>query len=144
MTIKVSPENSNDSEMRHLLNKVPEVTLWFWVIKILCTTVGETFADYLNETLGFGLTNTTVVMSAALVVAMVWQFRSRRYIPFVYWLNVEHHGVRDCARCDFLLVGEVGGNDVDSLDSHNPARSLLLAGDPVHVRARNCCRRLGV
>ena len=88
MTIKVSSENSNDSEMRHLLNKVPEVTLWFWVIKILCTTVGETFADYLNETLGFGLTNTTVVMSAALVVAMVWQFRSRRYIPFVYWLNV--------------------------------------------------------
>ena len=74
--------------MRHLLNKVPEVTLWFWVIKILCTTVGETFADYLNETLGFGLTNTTVVMSAALVVAMVWQFKTRRYIPFVYWLTV--------------------------------------------------------
>ncbi|CAN5442058.1 hypothetical protein BH10ACT10_BH10ACT10_15310 [soil metagenome] len=41
--------------MRTLLNKVPEVTLYFWVIKILCTTVGETFADYLNDALGFGL-----------------------------------------------------------------------------------------
>ena len=47
-----------------MLNKVPEVTLYFWVIKILCTTVGETFADYLNENLGFGLTNTTFLMSA--------------------------------------------------------------------------------
>jgi uncharacterized membrane-anchored protein len=39
-----------------MLNKVPEVTVYFWVIKILCTTVGESFADYINETLGFGLT----------------------------------------------------------------------------------------
>ena len=44
--------------VRTMLNKVPEVTLYFWVIKILCTTVGETFADYLNDTLGFGLNNT--------------------------------------------------------------------------------------
>ena len=51
---------------RLMLNKVPEVTVYFWVIKILCTTVGESFADYINETLGFGLTNTTLVFSAAL------------------------------------------------------------------------------
>ena len=44
---------------RQMLNKVPEVTVYFWIIKILCTTVGESFADYINETLGFGLTNTT-------------------------------------------------------------------------------------
>ena len=48
-----------------MLNKVPEVTVYFWIIKILCTTVGESFADYINETLGFGLTNTTVVFSVA-------------------------------------------------------------------------------
>jgi uncharacterized membrane-anchored protein len=83
-----SARQHGDSEMRHLMNKVPEVTLWFWIIKVLCTTVGETLADYLNETLGFGLTNTTLVMTAALVVTMVWQFKSRRYVPFVYWLNV--------------------------------------------------------
>ena len=87
-TVNGAERESTDGDMRHLLNKVPEVTLWFWIIKILCTTVGETFADYLNETLGFGLTNTTLVMGLAFVVALTWQFKSRRYIPFVYWLTV--------------------------------------------------------
>lgn len=73
---------------RRMLNKVPEVTVYFWVIKILCTTVGESFADYVNETLGFGLTNTTVLFTAALVVALVVQFRLRRYEPGPYWLAV--------------------------------------------------------
>src|SRR6185312_9520664 len=67
-----------------MLNKVPEVTLYFWVIKIMCTTVGETAADYLNENLGLGLTNTTYVAGALLAV----QFRARRYVPAVYWLVV--------------------------------------------------------
>ncbi len=71
-----------------MLNKVPEVTLYFWVIKVLCTTVGETAADFLNDNLGFGLTTTTVVMSAVLAVALVFQFRLRRYVPGVYWLAV--------------------------------------------------------
>jgi uncharacterized membrane-anchored protein len=70
------------------LNKVPEITLYFWVIKVLCTTVGETAADYLNTTLGLGLTNTTYVMGALLVAALVAQFRLRRYVPSVYWLAV--------------------------------------------------------
>ncbi len=71
-----------------MLNKVPEVTVFFWVIKILCTTVGESFADYVNETLGFGLTNTTVVFTTALVATLVVQFRLRKYVPSVYWLAV--------------------------------------------------------
>jgi uncharacterized membrane-anchored protein len=73
---------------RQMLNKVPEVTVYFWVIKILCTTVGESFADYINETLGFGLTKTTLVFSAALVVALVVQFMLNRYVPAAYWLAV--------------------------------------------------------
>jgi len=76
------------SVAKAMLNKVPEVTLYFWVIKVLCTTVGETAADYLNETLGWGLTNTTYVMSAVLAVALLFQFRLRRYVPGVYWLAV--------------------------------------------------------
>ncbi|PUA81914.1 hypothetical protein [Nocardioides currus] len=71
-----------------LLNRVPEVTVFFWVIKILCTTVGESFADYVNETLGFGLTNTTLAFGLALVVALGLQFRARRYVPGPYWLVV--------------------------------------------------------
>jgi uncharacterized membrane-anchored protein len=72
----------------HLLNKVPEVTLYFWLIKVLCTTVGETFADYLNQTLGLGLTTTTIVMGLAFLAAVTLQFRVRRYVPWVYWLTV--------------------------------------------------------
>jgi uncharacterized membrane-anchored protein len=73
---------------RRMLNKVPEVTLYFWIIKIMCTTVGETAADYLNVNLGFGLTNTTYVTGAVLVALLVAQFRLRRYVPGVYWLAV--------------------------------------------------------
>jgi uncharacterized membrane-anchored protein len=70
---------------RRMLNKVPEVTFYFWLIKIMCTTVGETAADYLNENLGFGLTKTTIATGVLLIVLLVVQFRANRYIPFVYW-----------------------------------------------------------
>src|SRR4051794_1081803 len=70
---------------RTMLNKVPEVTLFFWVIKIMCTTVGETAADYLNVNLGFGLTKTTYISGAILAALLVVQFRLRRYVPPVYW-----------------------------------------------------------
>jgi uncharacterized membrane-anchored protein len=73
---------------RQMLNKVPEITLYFWVIKILCTTVGETFADNLNENLGLGLTNTSYIMGALLIGVLVFQFRARKYVPGIYWLAV--------------------------------------------------------
>jgi uncharacterized membrane-anchored protein len=73
---------------RKLLNKVPEITFYFWVIKIMCTTVGETAADYLNVNQGFGLTNTTYFTGGLLVVLLVVQFRLRRYLPGVYWAVV--------------------------------------------------------
>lgn len=81
-------ENSEFSTARQLLNKVPAITLYFWIIKILCTTVGETAADFLNETLKFGLTGTTLVMSALLIIALVFQFRAKTYVPGIYWLAV--------------------------------------------------------
>jgi len=71
-----------------MLNKVPEVTLYFWIIKILCTAIGETAADYLNETLHFGLTGTSLVMGALLVIVLFFQFRSRKYVPSIYWVAV--------------------------------------------------------
>ncbi|MFI0154747.1 hypothetical protein [Streptomyces lydicus] len=69
-------------------NKVPEVTAYFWVIKVLCTTVGETAADLLNEKLGLGLTGVSLLMSVVLVVVLVAQFRTRAYRPGIYWLAV--------------------------------------------------------
>jgi uncharacterized membrane-anchored protein len=71
-----------------LLSKVPEITIFFWIIKILCTTVGETAADFLNMNLGFGLTFTTIIMSTLLIIALLVQFRTKRYVPGIYWLVV--------------------------------------------------------
>lgn len=89
-------------DLRTMLNKVPEVTLYFWIIKVLCTTVGETVSDYLNTTLGWGLTNTTYVTAAVLTAVLVWQFRARRYIPAVYWSAV-------------VLISVVGTQITDNL-----------------------------
>lgn len=71
-----------------MLSKVPEVTVFFWIIKILATTVGETAADSLNTLLNLGLTGTSLLMGALLAVVLVVQFRARQYIPWVYWLAV--------------------------------------------------------
>ena len=91
---------------RTLVSKVPEVTVWFWVIKILCTTVGESFADYINETLGVGLTNTTLIFSAALIAVGIAQFRVRRYIPGVYWASVVLISVVGTLLTDNLTDGQ--------------------------------------
>ena len=83
-----SPTPQRRALPRQLLNKVPEVTVWFWIIKILCTTVGESFADYVNETLGFGLVPTAVLFTVVFAVVLGVQMRLRAYVPAVYWLTV--------------------------------------------------------
>ncbi len=70
------------------LNRVPEVTVYFWIIKVLATTVGETAADLLATRLGLGLTATSWIMTAAFVAALIVQLRAARYIPAPYWLTV--------------------------------------------------------
>lgn len=80
-------ENQN-TQVATLLNKVPEITVYFWIIKVLATTVGETAADLLSARLGLGLTVTSWVMTGAFVVALVVQLRATRYIPTPYWLTV--------------------------------------------------------
>lgn len=71
-----------------MLNKVPQVTLVFWIIKILATTIGETGADFLNVQLGFGLNGTSLVMVALLTIVLVIQMRKERYVPWIYWVAV--------------------------------------------------------
>lgn len=74
--------------LRQMLNKVPEVTIFFWIIKIMATTVGETAADFLNFNLHWGLSNTTFVMSGLLLITLFFQFKSKKYVPWIYWLAV--------------------------------------------------------
>ncbi|MDT5070853.1 MAG: hypothetical protein QOH82_173, partial [Mycobacterium sp.] len=64
---------------RTMLSKVPEITVWFWIIKILCTTVGESFADWINMTLGVGLLPTALIFTVVLVAVLGWQLTLDRY-----------------------------------------------------------------
>lgn len=106
----------SSSQIRTLLNKVPEVTIVFWIIKILCTTVGETAADYLNMDLHFGLNGTSLVMSALLAVVMFFQFKASKYIPSIYWLAI-------------VLISIVGTLITDNLTDklHVPLETTTIA-----------------
>ena len=73
---------------RGMASKVPSVTAFFWIIKVLCTTVGETASDFLNVNLGVGLKGTSVAAGFALLVALLFQFRAKKYVPAIYWLTV--------------------------------------------------------
>jgi uncharacterized membrane-anchored protein len=87
-TTTVASQMSNSSKARRMLNKVPQVTLFFWIIKSLATTVGETAADFLDSNLKLGLTKTTMIMGLLLAVVLFFQFRLNTYTPAVYWLAV--------------------------------------------------------
>ncbi len=74
--------------MRKMLNRVPDVTFYFWIIKVLATTVGETGADFLAFTMNLGLGITSYLMGGLLLMALFNQFRLKRYVPLSYWLVV--------------------------------------------------------
>ena len=108
---------TQDSKLSSILNKVPEVILAFWIIKIMATTVGETGADFLSTTMNLGLVGTSYVMSGLLLIALVFQLRARRYIPPIYWLVV-------------VLISVVGtlisDNLVDNLGMSLATTSLIF------------------
>lgn len=80
--------SADPSPRSSAISKVPEVTVWFWIIKVLCTTVGESVADWINTGLGVGLVTTAVLFTVVLGAVLVWQMRLPRYVPGVYWLTV--------------------------------------------------------
>ena len=80
--------NAASSAPQGAMSKVPGVTAFFWIIKVLCTTVGETASDFLNVNLGFGLSGTALAAGVALLLALLFQFRTKRYVPGIYWLTV--------------------------------------------------------
>ena len=71
-----------------ILNRVPEITIFFWLIKVMATTVGETAADFLSTKLNLGLSITSLVMSGLFLVALAVQLTRKRYIPAIYWTVV--------------------------------------------------------
>jgi uncharacterized membrane-anchored protein len=89
-------------KLPRLLNKVPEVSAIFWIIKVLSTTVGETGADYLAVHVGLGAGTTAAIMVGFLIVALSMQLRVQRYVPWIYWLTVVLVSVVGTQVTDFL------------------------------------------
>jgi uncharacterized membrane-anchored protein len=88
MNMDKAPNMTSLSDTPAALNRVPKVTVDFWLIKLMAVTMGETAADYLAVNLGFGLTATSLIMAAVLIGALVLQFGQKRYVPWSYWLAV--------------------------------------------------------
>lgn len=86
-------------------NRVPKVTVDFWLIKLMAVTVGETAADFLSANLGLGLSKTSWLMSGLLIAALFAQFAQRKYVPWIYWVTV-------------VLVSIVGTLITDNLVDH--------------------------
>lgn len=87
------------------LNKVPQVTLAFWAIKIMSTTVGETGADYLAVHVGLGTALTDGITMTLLAAALILQMRTVRYVPWIYWLTVVLISIVGTQITDFLTDG---------------------------------------
>ena len=81
-------DRSTDAPVGDILSKVPHVTLAFWAIKILATTLGETGGDALSMTLELGYAMSTLIFLAFFAVTLVPQVASRRYHAFRYWAVV--------------------------------------------------------
>ncbi|WP_084126180.1 hypothetical protein [Demequina sp. NBRC 110054] len=88
MTTRSTADQSALPALQPFLNKVPAITATFWLIKVLSTTVGETFADYLAVQVGLGTAVTDGAMLIVLAAILVAQLRARRYVPVLYWSTV--------------------------------------------------------
>ena len=102
--------------MKETFNKVPEVTLSFWIIKIAATTLGETAGDTVTMTLNWGYLAGTALFLAALVVLVGLQIISRKFHPFLYWATIIASTTFGTTMADFadrsLGVGYTGGSAI--------------------------------
>jgi len=88
------------SQRQQFLNKLPEITLLFWIIKVLTTGMGEVFADFVSQVLA--PSTATALGGVGLVAALIVQFSARRYVPWIYWLSVVMVSIFGTMFADFL------------------------------------------
>lgn len=119
----MSPQTESESTGIRMLSKVPEITVYFWIIKVMATTVGETGADFLSINLDAGPFVTSIVVVALLVAVMTWQLRATRYVPKIYWLAVVLVSVAGT----MLTDGLTDGLDVSLFVSTAVFASALIA-----------------
>ena len=105
-----------NKSIKHALNKVPEVTLGFWVIKILATTLGETGGDAVSMTLNLGYLVGTAIFATVFLVAAITQIKRKGFHPFIYWTTVVATTTVGTTMADFadrsLGIGYAGGSSL--------------------------------
>ena len=98
------------------LSKVPEVTLFFWIIKIAATTLGETGGDTVTMTLNWGYLTGTAIFAALLIALVVCQILSKRFHPLIYWATIIASTTFGTTMADFadrsLGIGYTGGSTI--------------------------------
>jgi uncharacterized membrane-anchored protein len=104
------------TQEREVLSKVPEVTLVFWIIKILATTLGETGGDALSMSMGLGYFDSTAIFAAVFIIAVTVQIRARYFHPLVYWVTIIATTTVGTTLADFadrsLGIGYAGGTTI--------------------------------
>lgn len=102
------------TEQQDALSKVPEVTLGFWIIKVLATTLGETAGDTVSMTMNLGYLVGTAIFLTLLVVLIWLQIAARRFHPFLYWATIIASTTAGTTMADFatrsLGIGYTGGS----------------------------------
>jgi uncharacterized membrane-anchored protein len=103
-----------DETARYALSKVPEVTLGFWIIKILATTLGETGGDTVSMTMDLGYLIGTAIFLSILVVLVGMQIAAKTFRPFLYWSTIVASTTVGTTMADFadrsLGIGYLGGS----------------------------------
>lgn len=118
----MNSSSSHQSDLNDWWVKVPAITLSFWIIKVMSTTVGETAADYLAVNAGLGQVATRVLMAALLIAALTIQLRRPHYTPWAYWLSVVLVSIVGTQITD-LLTDDLGV----SLYTSTPVFAVVLA-----------------
>jgi uncharacterized membrane-anchored protein len=96
--------------------KVPEVTLAFWIIKILATTLGETGGDAVTMSMNLGYLDGTAIFAAIFAIAVIGQTNAKRFHPLLYWLVIVATTTVGTTLADFvdrsLGIGYLGGSSL--------------------------------
>lgn len=102
--------------VKRVLNKVPEVTLYFWIIKILATTLGETGGDAVTMSMNLGYLVGTAVFASVFIIAVGFQIVAKRFHPFLYWAVIVATTTAGTTLADFvdrsIGIGYIGGSTI--------------------------------
>ena len=103
-------------EQQEILSKVPEVTIVFWIIKILATTLGETGGDTLSMSMNLGYLVSTGIFALLFIAAVILQILTKKFHPLVYWITIIATTTVGTTLADFadrsLGVGYAGGTTI--------------------------------